>query len=163
MLKYVDTLVGFREIPDEICLCINISNCPNHCFGCHSEYLKEDIGEILDCDSLIKLIDSNKGISCVTFMGGDSEPHQVLTLARMIKVAYDNLKVAWYSGKTTIPECISINIHNFDYIKLGPYIEEKGPLDNPNTNQIMYEVNCVSKLQDKWVLTDITHKFWKKM
>ena len=52
---------------------------------------------------------------------------------------------------------------NFDYIKLGPYIEEKGPLDNPNTNQIMYEVNRVSKLQDKWILTDITHKFWKKM
>ena len=28
MLKYVDTLVTFSEIPDEISLCINVSNCP---------------------------------------------------------------------------------------------------------------------------------------
>ena len=42
------------------------------------------------------------------------------------------------------------------------YIEEKGGLDNPNTNQIMYEINRLSKLEDKWCLTDITHKFWKK-
>ena len=28
MLKYVDILVGFSEVPNEISLCIEISNCP---------------------------------------------------------------------------------------------------------------------------------------
>ena len=45
MLKYVDTLVTFSEIPDEITLCINISNCPCKCPGSHSSYLAQDIGE----------------------------------------------------------------------------------------------------------------------
>ena len=48
MLKYVDTKIVFREVPDEITLCINISNCPCHCKGCHSPYLAEDIGTVLD-------------------------------------------------------------------------------------------------------------------
>lgn len=163
MLKYVDVIIGFNEVPDEISLCINISNCPNNCKGCHSSYLKKDIGYVLDNESLMTLIKSNKGISCVCLMGGDREPYSILSLARCIKVAFPELKVAWYSGKETLPDCITINIHNFDYIKIGSYVEEKGGLDNPNTNQVMYEVNCVSKLQDKWLLTDITHKFWKKM
>ena len=49
MLKYVDTKVVFQEIPDEITLAINISNCPCHCPGCHSSYLAEDIGNALQC------------------------------------------------------------------------------------------------------------------
>lgn len=47
MLKYVDARVVFQEIPDEITLAINISNCPCHCKGCHSQYLAEDIGKPL--------------------------------------------------------------------------------------------------------------------
>ena len=39
MLKYVDSQITFREIPDEITLCINISNCPFRCKGCHSKEL----------------------------------------------------------------------------------------------------------------------------
>lgn len=162
MLKFVDVIIGFSEIPDEISLCINISNCPNNCVGCHSSYLKEDIGIELTNLLLMDMIEQHRGITCVCLMGGDREPHSVLMLARAIKVAYPELKVAWYSGKDALPECIKLNIHNFDYIKVGSYIVNKGGLDNPNTNQIMYEINCLSKLEDKWCLTDITHKFWKK-
>ena len=39
MIKYLETLVAFAEIPDEITLCINITNCPCNCNGCHSSYL----------------------------------------------------------------------------------------------------------------------------
>ena len=69
MLKYVETLVTFSEFPDEISLCINISNCPNACVNCHSSYLKEDIGTILDYKELDKLIQKNHGITCIGFMG----------------------------------------------------------------------------------------------
>ena len=151
MLKYVDTMVTFSEFPDEISLCINISNCPCHCIGCHSSYLAEDIGEPLLESTLHKLVTENKGITCVGFMGGDIEPKSVNALAQYIKIEY-NLKVGWYSGRKELSK--DIELDNFDYIKIGPYIEEYGPLNNPNTNQKMY-------LVDNGQLIDITSKFWK--
>ena len=57
-MKYVDTKVVFSEIPDEITLAINISGCPVKCFGCHSKYLWEDVGEPLNSDSLHHLIEN---------------------------------------------------------------------------------------------------------
>ena len=47
MLKYVNYDIVFQEFPDEVTLAINLSLCPNGCPGCHSAYLKEDIGEEL--------------------------------------------------------------------------------------------------------------------
>lgn len=152
MLKYLNTEVTFAEVPDEITLCINISNCPCHCKNCHSSYLAEDIGEFLNLQHLTNLIDSNDGISCVSIMGGDINPEEVNSIAQDIKNYYSNLKVAWYSGRQKLSD--EIDIENFDYIKLGPYEEDKGPLNNPNTNQRFYKVKN-SKL------IDITHKFWK--
>ena len=98
MLKYVYAAVTFSEFPDEISLCINISNCPCHCPKCHSSYLAEDIGTYLDKKILYNIIDKNNGITCVGFMGGDSEPEYINCLAKYIKEAY-NLKVGWYSGR----------------------------------------------------------------
>ena len=56
MLKYVDTKVTFAEVPNEISLCINISNCPCKCPNCHSSYLAEDIGTALSEDQLLSLM-----------------------------------------------------------------------------------------------------------
>lgn len=151
MLKFVDTLVSFNEVPDEISLCINFSNCPYHCEGCHSPYLRTDIGENLTPGKLLELIIKNKGITCVCLMGGDSDIGYLNFLARGIKLK--KLKVAWYSGRQHIPD--NLNTKDFDYIKVGPYIAERGGLDNPNTNQIMFKV-------DGKLLTDITHKFQRE-
>lgn len=156
MLKYHSTYIGFREIPDEISLCINITNCPNNCEGCHSPWLRENIGTYLNPMTLDDLITSNKGISCVCFMGGDGfeNSQKVNWLASIVTKKY-NLKVGWYSGDTQLPK--NIDLHNYDYIKLGPYIKEKGALDNTNTNQILYKVN---KFKDNLKLENITYKFW---
>ncbi len=156
MLKYVDTLVGFAEIPDEITLCINISNCPCHCKNCHSSYLAEDIGEPLDLQHLTNLIDSNKGITCVCIMGGDANPSEVDDIAQDIKEYYPELKVAWYSGRQELSK--DIDLENFDFVKLGPYIEELGPLNSRTTNQVLLEIEVV---QGKVFTKDITAKFWK--
>ena len=160
MLKYVDTAVTFSEIPDEITLCINISNCPCHCKGCHSSYLAEDIGEELTIDSLHELISNNKGITCVAFMGGDSSPKEVNRLASIVRACH-KLKTAWYSGVQKLNK--DIYIWNFSYIKLGPYIEELGPLNNKTTNQRMYKVvyTYYDDGTSGYELEDITHKFWK--
>lgn len=154
MLKYVDTLVSFQEIPDEISLCINLSNCPNSCPGCHSPYLKEDIGTPLTYVELMKMLDKNNGISCVCFMGGDKEPWEVQRLAQFVKER--GLKVAWYSGKQDLHE--DIYMANFDYVKLGPYREELGPLNSKTTNQVMYKID---RIANKPFVVDITARFWK--
>ena len=152
MLKYVDTKVVFAEIPDEITLAINISGCPCNCKGCHSSYLAEDIGEPLDLQHLTNLIDSNKGITCVGLMGGDANPSEVDDIAQDIKEYYPELKVGWYSGRQELDK--DIELGNFDYIKLGPYIEEFGPLNSRTTNQRFYKVSDGE-------LVDITSRFWK--
>lgn len=154
MIKYVETAVTFSEIPDEITLAINISNCPCHCVGCHSSYLAEDIGEELNSHSLKELIDNNRGITCVSFMGGDSNPSLIDDLAQCVKMYYP-IKVAWYSGRQELSK--DIELRNFDFIKLGPYIEELGPLNSKTTNQRMYKVVCID---NEYELKDITNRFW---
>lgn len=156
MLKYTDTLVSFSEIPDEISLCINISGCTNACKNCHSPWLAEDIGKVLKYNTLIDLINRNKGITCASLMGGDSEPEMIAILAFRIKREFPDLKVAWYSGKQELPEGFIRVIKYFDFIKLGPYIEELGPLTSSTTNQVMY------KVVDEQLI-DITYKFWRNV
>lgn len=157
MLKYVDTKVTFSEIPDEITLCIGISGCPIKCEGCHSSYLTEDIGTKLSIRGLHQLINSNDGITCVCFMGGDADPKFIKDLAFIISMQYPKLKTAWYSGRSTIEE-LDLDLADWNYIKVGPYIKEKGPLNNPNTNQRLYEVK---ENKGKFELLDITSRFWK--
>ena len=160
MLKYVNTMVTFSEVPDEVSLCIEISNCPCHCKNCHSPYLAEDIGEKLTLDKIYKLIENSEGITCICFMGGDSSPKEIDMFARCIKDLYD-IKVAWYSGRQELSKYI--NLKWFDFIKLGPYIEEFGPLNSKTTNQRFYQV-IKSYYEDGtsgYELLDTTYKFWK--
>lgn len=154
MLKYIDTKVTFSEVPDEITLCIGITGCKIGCKGCHSPYLAEDIGTKLTFNELKSLIKKNEGISCIVFMGGDIEPERINALASFITHHY-TLKTAWYSGRQELSKFI--DLRNFDYFKLGPYIEELGPLSSKTTNQRLYKVEC----EDGYHLIDITNKFWK--
>ena len=153
MLKYLNTQVTFAEVPDEITLCINITGCKNGCKNCHSPYLAEDIGKPLDLQALTDLIDSNKGITCVCIMGGDSNPSEVDDIAQDIKEYYPELKVAWYSGRQELSK--EIELSNFDFVKLGPYKEEFGPLNSKTTNQRFYKVNGKE-------LVDITSRFYNR-
>lgn len=154
-MKYTIAEITFREFPDEISLCINISNCPFHCKGCHSPELWEDIGTELTRKEVKKLIDSNKGITCIGFMGGT--PSEINDLVEYVKTIYSTLKTGWYWGGNNIPSEINL-IKNLDYIKIGPFIKNRGPLDNPNTNQKMYQI---SKMETgEYIKEDITFKFW---
>ena len=154
-MKYVNTGVVFQEIPDEVTLSINISNCPCHCLGCHSEYLWSDIGEPLNIMSLSMMLRQyGDDVTCISFMGGDATPAEVNELAAWVRREYPDLAVAWYSGRSILSRLI--DLRNFDYIKLGPYVERLGPLNNPTTNQRLY------KVMKDLTLKDITSKFWKK-
>lgn len=172
MLKYVNTDIVFQEIPNETTLAINISNCPCHCKGCHSAYLAEDIGEYLidypkniysddfSIYNIDELIEKNEGITCVGLMGGDSDPLLINILASYIKLKYPDLLIAWYSGRQELAK--EIELENFNFIKLGPYIEELGGLKSPATNQRLYEYNPLYSdytIGPSW--RDITSTFWK--
>lgn len=140
MLKFVNYSVVFKEVPNEVTLAINISGCPNNCKGCHSPYLMEDIGAELDEDMLHGLLRKyQNAITCVCFMGGDTEPDKVEQLAFIVRNATNgHIKTAWYSGKSRLPQ--GFIIEAFNYIKLGPYIEKLGGLDSPFTNQRFYKI-----------------------
>lgn len=155
MLKYVNTGVVFQEIPDEVTLSINLSNCPCRCPGCHSQYLWQNIGTPLTVLALEGLVcDYGTDITCVCFMGGDADPEYVSTLARYLHREHPDLKVAWYSGRSRIPQYIDKAV--FDYIKVGPYIEHLGCLKDRTTNQRLYK----RAVGDDF--TDITSRFWKR-
>jgi len=155
MIKYTDTQVTFREVPDEITLCINLSLCPYKCKGCHSPELRNDIGEELTEEKLDELIRANNGITCVCFMGGDNDPKRRVELVKWIREHYPNLKTACYSGNDWYVDSWGLC---FDYFKVGSYKEDLGPLDNPNTNQIMYE--NVREEDGSIFFKVITNKFW---
>ncbi len=152
MLKYINCDVVFQEVPNEVALAINISGCPCHCPGCHSPYLWQDEGDELTPQAIDLLIATNGDhITCVALMGGDGDPIQVDLLAQYIHKKYEGLRVAWYSGRTVISRYVDIN--NFDYIKIGPFISHLGPLNQRTTNQRFYRIVNGKK-------EDITSVFW---
>ena len=150
MLKVASFDIVFQEIPGEVTLALNLSNCPCHCPGCHSQHLAEDIGEEVNEELLNGLLARYGAmITCVAFMGGDAEPEEVAKWAEWVKERA--LKTAWYSGRMNMPK----DEKAFDYVKLGPYIESLGGLKSEKTNQRIYK-----RVDDSWI--DITSSFWKK-
>jgi anaerobic ribonucleoside-triphosphate reductase activating protein len=146
-------MVVFEEIPDEITIAINITNCPCRCKGCHSPFLWEDKGEILSIEEVERLVSENAGATCVCLMGGDRNPKEVDEICRYVKEKM-NLKSGWYSGMDEISPEIGIN--SLDYVKIGHYDEELGPLNKETTNQRLYKA-------ENGVLKDITSRFWRKI
>ncbi len=142
--------IVFQEIPDEVTLAINITHCPNLCEGCHSPHLREDFGEVLDTAALDRLLARYaEDITCVCFMGGDRDVPAVECLAEHVRTHY-HLKTGWYSGRNEMPPHPML----FDFVKLGPYIPEKGSLKQRTTNQRLYRRNG-----EDW--EDITGRFWR--
>lgn len=153
-MKFVEYEIVLREIPDEITLAINISNCPYHCKECHSSHLWEDIGLELTAPLLYQMIQRSKGITCVCFMGGPFEEIRAWSL--WIHLMFPKLKTAWYTGSSALP----IMENTLDYIKIGRYIAECGPLNDSRTNQRLYKIDNLGHGGFKGV-QNITSKLWK--
>jgi anaerobic ribonucleoside-triphosphate reductase activating protein len=155
MLRFVSYDIVFQEIPGEVTLALNLSNCPYRCKGCHSPWLRENAGDVLDENSISALIEKyGNSITCICFMGGDITPKDINYYANFIKTKTAvPIKVGWYSGRNSLPlEC---SLQNFDYIKLGPYIERFGGLDSETTNQQFFRV-------DNGEMVDMTEVFKRK-
>lgn len=155
MVKYHNFDVVFAEIPGETTLAFNITNCPNHCPGCHSPHLTADEGHELDDAELLALLACyGRSVTCVCFMGGDAEPHTIARLAGLVRKTYPVLHTGWYSGRETLPEGFETTA--FDFIKLGGWVEAQGPLSSPTTNQRLYRIGPDGGMED------ITERFRRK-
>lgn len=154
MLKFYNYDIVFQEVPDEVTLAVNITNCPNFCKGCHSSFLQEDTGELLDEKAIdILMNEYGSSITCFGFMGGDRDPEDVEKLSVYVRDKY-KIKTAWYSGKPKFAP--GLKWTSFDYVKIGPYIAEKGPLKSKTTNQRFYAV------KEDGTKDDLTYKFYTK-
>lgn len=154
MIKYVPELtsVVIEEIPDFLTLAVEVSRCKGRCEGCHSPFLRDDVGEELTEGVIDKLFEDNFGINCFLFLGEGDDPAALLRLADYIRSAHA-VKVALYSGREDVePEFWEA----FDFIKTGPYIASLGPLNKPGTNQRLYSV--VHKGAGQIEKTDITSR-----
>ena len=155
MLRLASYDIVFQEIPGEVTLALNLSGCPNRCPGCHSPHLRTEAGEPLEGELLSGLLRRyGNAVTCVCFMGGDGDPAAVERLSVSVRSETgQRLKTGWYSGKTALPPGVSAA--NFDYIKLGPYVEKLGGLDCGATNQRLYRIEG-----SRWI--DITERFREK-
>ena len=145
------TSVVLEEIPDRVSLAVEISHCRGNCEGCHSPFLRKDIGRELTPEVIDSLVADNFGVNCFLFLGEGQDPETLLDLADHARSL--GLAVAVYSGREEVED---IFWDHFDYIKLGPYKPASGPLNNPGTNQRLYALDP----EGKW--EDITYRFWRK-
>lgn len=162
MLKYFDYSVTFAEFPDEIALCVNVSNCPNKCEKCSESWLSQDIGFDLNYKSVSDLIKKNPGITLFGFMGGDNDPIERVNLSKFIKNNF-GIRTGVYSGANSI---YLDGIETFDYYKFGSWIypfdkngdlicyKQCGPICYVGTNQKMFKIKD-GKMED------ITYRFQK--
>ena len=150
MIKYIPELsdVVFEEIPDRVSLAVEITNCRGTCPGCHSPFLKLDIGKELTPEDIDKLIEENFGVNCFLFMGEGNDLQALLSLCAYLKKRFPQLETGLYSGREEIEKEL---FAAFDYVKLGPYVQELGPLNERTTNQRLYYHG-----------KDITERFWCK-
>lgn len=148
MIKYVDKTIVFEEIPDRVTLAFSISNCQNKCKGCHSAFLRKDIGNILNEEVILKEFDKDfKRCNCVLFLGEGNDIDGLIKLNDFIKENY-NIETAIYSGRDSVEDYF---FEHFDFVKIGSYQADKGGLNKETTNQRLF-----------YKKEDITYKFWKR-
>lgn len=160
MIKYVPemTSVVMEEIPDMVTLAVDISNCTGLCEGCHSPFLRKDVGVELTPAVIDKLLAGNFGVNCFLFLGEGNDREALMSVASYIRTAYPDLSLAIYSGRENVEDDIYAL---FDYVKVGPYRPDCGPLNSTTTNQRLYRVSHHDG-QCRFTLQDITSRFWHR-
>lgn len=139
--------IYLQEVPGEISLGLSISGCNIKCKGCHStETWDPTFGEHLSPEVFEELLSKHKHITCVLFYGGEWDD-ELVTFLKQAKMK--GFKTALYSG---LDYMIDEYVPYLDYYKIGPYIESRKGLNNPTTNQILYEIKANKDI------IDITYK-----
>lgn len=159
MIKYVPemTNVVLEEIPDRLTLAIDISNCTGLCEGCHSPFLRGNVGVELTTEAIDSLIADNFGINCFLFLGEGNDHEALMSVAAYVRRVYPSLALGIYSGRESVEEDVW---DLFDYVKTGPFRPSCGPLNKTTTNQRLYHVT--HNPDGTRTVDDITSRFWHR-
>lgn len=149
-MKFFDTDIVFKEIPDEISLCFSMFGCPHKCVNCHWNTI--DKANLYDLNITIaqNIADKYKNkVSCILFLGGEWD----IEFIDVVKIFKNNgFKVALYTGLDFDYVDVEL-IKILDYIKVGRYIDDLGGLESPITNQVLYKLDNMEVLN---------YKLWRK-
>lgn len=141
---FFNTNIVLQEVPDEISICFNISGCQLNCPGCSWRNLEMTPRE-LTREFYTEILNQNKGLaSCVVFMGGEWKHAELVWLLDTAREM--GFKTALYTGQNHITLDL---LQRLDYVKMGPWRPQHGPLNSNTTNQVFFK------------LEQITHKFQK--
>lgn len=137
-MKFLNYEIVFQEIPNEISLAFQITGCKLACKGCHSKELwNPKNGEELTNEKFETILKKyNDYISCVAFFGGEWYKKDLIDKLKIAKKY--NLKTCLYTGEEDISSDIKSHL---DFLKVGKWIEELGPLSSPTTNQKFIDLN----------------------
>ena len=147
-LKYLGYAIVFQEVPNETTLAFNLSGCPYHCDGCHSQYLWEYRGDNL-LPNMVDIIKKyGSYITCICFMGGDQNMEELETALKTCR--WMGYKTCLYTGCDEILKFSGI-LKYLDWIKIGRYI-------NDGSEHTEHGVKLASSNQHLYKVSDIIEK-----
>lgn len=86
------------------------------------------------------MITRNSYASCILFMGGEWSKF-LINFIKYVRGGYPDKKTALYSGQELAFFEGTEYMDYLDYLKVGPYIEELGGLQSPDTNQRLFRLD----------------------
>ena len=147
--------IAVLEVPNEISIAFTLLGCPHQCKNCHSkDYWQSSLmtrnttlGIHFSAENVKNILNNrafkdHEHATCLLFLGGDWEMSFFLDTIKVLRHTYHTSSAikqynfAWYTSLhltdlQVYPELFDY----FDFIKTGPYIEDKGPLNKKGTNQ----------------------------
>ena len=153
------------EIPGKTTFFLEIGNCLQNCPGCHSPHLSKEDSPYLDAFMVEQLIASHlrqyPDVNAVLLMGGTTNKGVTLSeLKGIIARTYCNFGVpcGLYSGRDE-RLLDFVDWAGLYWLKTGSYVEAKGGLESPATNQRFYEKQIVVETDHNGVYVGKTYRF----
>lgn len=147
-MKYSSLQITFQEVPDEISLCFLVTGCPLRCPGCHSaDSWNASLGTELTIPHLKDLLDQCRAtITCVCFLGGEWHGPKLIELCRWSQTR--GLKTCLYTGLEDVGSELKAVL---DFLKVGPYLKDRGGLSSSTTNQRFINVKTNEVLNHRFI------------
>ena len=138
-ISIFDVCVSFKEHPWYVNLTLFVDGCPRACKGCSWKGVKKDVHKFNE-DSFTQLLSNYQNkVENVVFLGGDWLGKNLLPF---IDIAHlFGFSACLYSGADDISEIDEDVLKNLEWLKVGSWKEEYGPLTSPTTNQRFYKLS----------------------
>jgi anaerobic ribonucleoside-triphosphate reductase activating protein len=147
-MKYWQHTIVFQEMPKDVALAFELTNCPFRCDGCHSPHLQEDNGYELTVDVFKNILNKYVGlVTAVLFLGSAYNDVDRDLLMQMLDYAKTmNMKTCIWTGEEDVCPAIKDRL---DFLKVGQYRKDLGGISDKNTNQRYFDLknNCLVEVK----------------